>query len=465
MKKYSHYLLIPLFAVIGALVFVNLFARVDFSIQALHASLSIHPSSSGGTELHVKPVGVVKAHTHRTPVNIDISLENIDLDGLKEILTEGTKQDELIDEARMEVVRAMKKLVWLSIILSFCGGVFGLIILQRRSVKELLLGGLIGFLTVSFLLFGTYKTYDIQRFQSPEYEGMLKAAPWMINLVQESFITVDTWGRQMEGIATNLYGLFRRVESLQAVAPGDGQLKVLHVSDIHNNPAAFDFIGQVVKTFGINLVVDSGDLSDFGTPLEAAFTEKIKDLEVPYVIVPGNHETPFITEELKKTPNLTVLDGEIITVQGLVIAGIGDPASKRNESDPSRPEEHDVAVEKFYSLLERSGTSPDIFVAHAPIIAVRFWGQIPVVLSGHTHRYKIQTRQKSVFINAGTSGASGMGALKTKEEIPYTFVLLHFDRTEDGVRLKYSDTISISNQQSGYSLDRRVYPNLYKPQE
>ncbi|PKM48005.1 MAG: hypothetical protein CVV03_00065 [Firmicutes bacterium HGW-Firmicutes-8] len=461
MKKYANYFLIPVFAIIGAFLFLNLFARVDFHLQALQASLSVRTSYSGYTAIRVPPLGEVKAKTHKAPLSVNISLENIDLDQLKKLLAGGTEQDKLVEEAKVALTGAIRRFVFLTLALSFGGGVFGLIILQRRNFKEILLGGLIGLVTVSLLLFTTYKTFDIRKFQYPQYEGMIKAAPWMINLVQDSFVTVNTWGKQMRGIANNLNGLFQRVESLQAMTPRNGEIKILHVSDIHNNPAAFEFIDQVVKTFGINLVIDSGDLSDFGTPLEISFIGRVNNLQVPYIITPGNHETPAIIQELKKIPNVTVLNGGINKIEGLKIAGIGDPLSLSNKTRSPVQTEIDEFTEKLQSIIDGSGGRPDIVVAHNPNIAANFWGKVPVVLTGHDHQYKIKTKQNSVFIDAGTSGASGVGALKIKEEIPYSFVLLHFDRTKDGIRLKYTDTIRISNQQSGYSLERRVYPELY----
>ncbi len=461
MKKYLPYLLIPLLAVTGALVSLNLFARVDFRLEALQASLSMQTSLKGYTVLRVPPAGEVRARTHNTPLSIRISLENIDLDSLPKMLAEGPEQAKLVAEAKTSLIKAVRKFVLLTLILGLAGGVGGLLLGQRHQLKELLLGGFIGLATVSVLLFGTYRTFNVERFQNAEYEGMIKAAPWMINLVQEGFTAMNTWGRQMRVIANNLSGLFQRVESLQAMAPGDGEVKVLLVSDIHNNPAAFEFIDQVVKSFKVNLVIDAGDLSDFGTPLEAASLARIKNLRIPYLITPGNHETRSIIQELEKIPNVTVLDGVIKPVAGLQIAGLADPSSLNNSFNSPTEAELEQFTGRLQAIVNKAGQKPDIVVAHHPKIAGAFWGQVPVVLAGHDHQAKILVKPNSVFINAGTSGASGIGAFGSRQEIPYSFVLLHFDRTKDGekkLKLKYTDSIRISNLQGGYSLERRIYP-------
>ena len=458
MKKYLHYTLIPLFAAIGAIIFINLFANVDINLQALQARMSVKTSLHGLTVLEVNPLGKVKAKTHKTPLSINISLENLDMEHLTALLAEGAEQEEVVQEAKIELIRAVRKFVILSLILSFAGGMFGVVVLQKRSLKELLLGGLIGLALVSSLLLGTYRTFDVQKFQYPEYYGVLKAAPWMIGLAEEAFNTVNTWGRQMRGIAKNVNGLFQRVESLENISPGEGEIKVLHVSDIHNNPASLEFIDQVVKTFGIDVIIDTGDLSDFGTPLEAELFEGIKRIGVPYVVVPGNHETPDILSKLDLISNVIIIKKSSENITGLNISGIADPASE--SPDFTSPSETEITkrAAQLEEMLDSGKKTPDIIAVHNPKIAEKFYGKAPVILSGHDHRFGIKVRNGSVFIDAGTSGAAGIGSFRTNKEIPYTFVLLHFDRTPDGTRLKYTDTIKISNRQSGYSLERKVYP-------
>lgn len=442
-------------------MFINLFAHVNFRMEALEVGLTVHTATEGKTVIDIPPVGEVMAHTHRSPLLLKLSLNSIDLDRLKAMLNQQTSQDTLMQEAQKLVMEQMKKFVAITLALSFFGGAFGVLVFQRKKAKEILAGGLIGLFTVALLLSLTYKTFDIQKFRNPEYEGAIKAAPWMISLVQDGITTVNTWGKEMRLIATNLYGLFQRVETLKEVSTSESEIKVLHVTDIHNNPASFDFIDQVVKTFGVDVVVDSGDISDFGTPLETALLERIKKVKVPYVFVPGNHETQGIITELKKIPNVTVVEGGVINMKGLNIAAIEDPSALSQDYHSPKPDEITAYRDKLQKIIDQSKVEPDIVVAHNPKIAGNFWGKYPLVLCGHDHQYKIKVKPDSVMIDAGTSGAAGIGALRTKKEIPYSFVLLHFGNAEGKIQLKYTDTINISNQQSGYSLERKVYPELH----
>jgi len=462
MKKKLWYLLLPLFAIFGAILFLNLFGQVVFHVEALQIELSMGMKDSGYTRLTIPPVGEIRARTHRGPLDIRVALQNIDLPGLKKTLAETPQQQEIIDRARPELTKVIKKFVFRALVLGLLGGLFGVIILQRRRPRDFIAGGLIGLFTVAVLLANTYYTYDAKKFQNPQYDGMLKAAPWMIGLVQQSLDTMGAWGKQLRVVTDNLYGLFERMDTLETIGPaGEGDLKVLHVSDIHNNPAAFDFIEQVVKTFGVDMVIDTGDLSDFGTPIESAAMERLKKINVPYIITPGNHETAAAIGDLQKIPNVRVLTGGTVNVKGLDIAGIADPAAYTNDVKTPDARLLKEYAGKLRGIIDRAPRKPVVVAVHNHRLAREFAGKAPVVLHGHDHRYKIDLVDNTVLIDAGTTGAAGFGGLETKKETPFSVVLVHFRRDGNGFRPVSADTIKVSNLQSGFSLERRVFSELY----
>ena len=133
------------------------------------------------------------------------------------------------------------------------GSAFGVILLRQTSLRQIISGFFIGVLLTTALLGGIYLTYDLNAFNHPEYEGIVEAAPWMINLIQESILKVDQLGEQVQALATNLYGAFQQIENLTTIGSLDADLTVLHVSDIHNNPIAYDFARQVVASFPVDL--------------------------------------------------------------------------------------------------------------------------------------------------------------------------------------------------------------------
>ena len=57
--------------------------------------------------------------------------------------------------------------------------------------------------------------------------------------------------------------VFSRMDSLASTE--ESVVRVLHVSDIHNNPVAFDFMEQIINNFNVDFVIDTGDITDYGT--------------------------------------------------------------------------------------------------------------------------------------------------------------------------------------------------------
>ena len=83
----------------------------------------------------------------------------------------------------------------------------------------------------------------------------------------------------------------RRHVDPAAYQPDPSTIRVLFVSDLHLNPAAWDVIRSVAKQFDVDMIVDSGDLTDHGSAPENAYVDQIATLGAPYVWVRGNHDS------------------------------------------------------------------------------------------------------------------------------------------------------------------------------
>ena len=90
------------------------------------------------------------------------------------------------------------------------------------------------------------------------------------------------------------------------------------------------FAQQVAQGFNVNFVVDTGDMTTFGTPAENLVTRFVPQFGIPYVFVRGNHDSPSLAEAMARQPNVTVLDGTTTRVDGLTIYGYGDPVFNQN---------------------------------------------------------------------------------------------------------------------------------------
>lgn len=446
-----------LVALIGAVLFVSLFSAMRFHIEAFEFEIHLEIFDHGLTQIQIPPVGTVSAHTHSTPFKFGIVLRNIDTELLQNLLEETPEQQDLIRRVNAEMSRVVRWFVARLLLLSAVGGIAGIFLLRPASRATYVRGALSGIVMMAVFLAGTYYTYDLERFKNPQYEGVLKAAPWVVGMVQEAMARISTLGAEMQVMAGNLYRLYESIDKLEPVGVAEGTLKVLHVSDIHNNPAAYDFVEKISRSFGIDLIIDTGDLSDFGTPLEAQLTKRIRLIEVPYVFTAGNHDSPEIIKALKRLKNVVVLDGEVREVAGLRIAGIADPSSRSAAITPPPGESVENYIQQLEKVFSQSPTRPDLLAVHNPGIARAFVGRVPVILHGHDHRYSLEVIDGTVVVDAGTTGAAGVRGLQTTNEVPYSVVMLYFSPGTDGWRLVATDTIRVFNLRSGFILERRVF--------
>lgn len=454
-----------LMALVGTIVIVSIFGQMTFHIEALEFKLALQIFDHGITEIVIPPVGKISAKTHATPLKFTVSLKNIDMDLIRQILSESLEQQRLIAKTEEKIMRVVRIFVLRILLLSAAGGAFGIYLLRRKRAMTYLRGSIIGMVFMGVLLLGSYSTFNSDSFLTPRYEGILRAAPWMVGLAEEAIGKLDKLGNQMQAMADNLYQLFEKIDTLRPLSANEGTVRLLHISDMHNNPAGFDFVQQIVENFKVTAILDTGDISDFGTPLEAQLLSRLKKLKIPYIFVSGNHDSPDIVAALKKLPNVTVVEGTVINLFGLHVLGMGDPAAVSMSVTPP-----DAALAKQYidcieDLLRQTTKKPDILMAHNPGIALQFTGRIPVILHGHDHQFKIKKEKESKIIDAGTTGAAGIRGLQTADEVPYSLALLHFKQRDKSLELIAADSIKVFNLRSGFILERTVFKELAEKQE
>ncbi|GAA3228375.1 hypothetical protein GCM10020256_40590 [Streptomyces thermocoprophilus] len=77
---------------------------------------------------------------------------------------------------------------------------------------------------------------------------------------------------------TKLYDV---TSTLPAYQPDPTTIRVLHVSDIHLNPAAWKIISSLVEQYDVDVIADTGDTMDHGTAAENGFLDAVPDLGAP----------------------------------------------------------------------------------------------------------------------------------------------------------------------------------------
>ena len=131
---------------------------------------------------------------------------------------------------------------------------------------------------------------------------------------------------QLAKLVTNVSRLYDVTSTLPAFQPDPSTIRVLFVSDLHLNPASWDVIRSVTKQFDVDVIVDTGDITDHGSAPENAYVDQIATLGVPYVWVRGNHDSlgdPGRGRARSRTPSCSTTSRR--RSAGCGSLGIGDP--------------------------------------------------------------------------------------------------------------------------------------------
>ena len=452
-------LLVILSALAGLFIAAALFSETSFEIGAFKMTAALVPSLQGETVIVFPPFGKLRALTHHPPFLLEITLKNVELELLPASLKE-LSASPAISFLQKEFREKMAHFFLRQALISFfCSALILIILLRsdrRRLLRSALAGGLLCLLLLALLLGATLiYPYDIGAFNNPRYEGALAAAPWIIRLAGEAQDTVSALSEQLEVMAVNLEDLSSRLHEINP-PPDSGEIRALHVSDIHNNPAAFDLIEKVCDAFQIDLIVDTGDLTDYGSEIETELAARLARLPLPYLFLPGNHDS-LESIELLRSEGALIIEANPVEIKGLRIAGLPDPASTEPSAKVA-PEDslRQASLQASEKILE-SERPPDIFALHNPLMAEPFLGKLPLILCGHTHSAGIYFDEESptILVNAGTTGASGVRGLLAPHKNPYSAVILYFNPGSDGgMELAAADLISIEQLQDSFTLQR-----------
>lgn len=447
-----------LIVLFSTMLFIQLFAQLSFQYDSFSLTLKTKFNPSGGTTLHVPPVGQLFLKTHYTPWQFIFTLNAIDFAQLEKQLDQIPAKEQWLETLQFETLHAVLKLFILVCITGLCGAFFALSILRIKPFSKPFCYGMLGALTLILLFIATTAlTYNSDAVDHPQYQGVLASAPWAMNLVTMGLDNIEIIGDNLKKISQDLPILFKQAGQIQNIGNLQFDLAVLHVSDIHNNPAAFEFITELVNNFKIQLIIDTGDLTDYGTPLEAEIITHIARIKIPYIFLPGNHDTPLIVQRLKKVPFVKVLEEGTITVKGLSIAGQADPASYSYNSDLAPEEDFTKAAEALKRTLQDVKSQPDIVLVHNLKIATDLIGQVPVILHGHDHQYRLTTESGTIINDAGTTGAAGLRGL-TLEGVPYSAAILYWKKDETGaLKFKALDSIKINGVAGKLTIERHTF--------
>jgi predicted phosphodiesterase len=219
-------------------------------------------------------------------------------------------------------------------------------------------------------------------------------------------------------------------------------LQVMVISDMHL-AANYPLVAQYVRSYGVDLILDTGDEAEFGTRLELTpgYLDALRAVTAttPMLWLAGNHDSPDVVATMRGIPGVTVLgtktstgDGYAVTAgqvraYGLTIAGVSDPrvyggGGAYGADDPKVTEPLErAAVDAAVPAEEapQGGTaapgSIDVFATHEPVAAAelreRLPGRIRQTVAGHTHAQNDPAELQDgdgIDLVEGSVGAGGL---------------------------------------------------------
>ncbi|WP_305698422.1 metallophosphoesterase [Phenylobacterium sp.] len=258
-------------------------------------------------------------------------------------------------------------------------------------------------------------------------------------------------------------------------------LRLAHLSDIHfggENKAAVAAAGEILRGGGFNLIVVTGDLTQFAEApeLEAA-AHWLATLPEPRLVTPGNHDAPYMNwleRIFRPFARYERLIGPARIQQhlspGLAVFGVNTARGAQPRLNWSKGQISRGQVEEAAAWLQTTdGDAVRILACHHPLtemiggpMTARVWGgdkaaeafteaKVDLVLSGHIHApfaWPYAFGDKKTY-------AVGAGTLSVRERgVPPGFNVIEIE--EQTIRvIAQGWTGSHFEPQRTWSLDRR----------
>ncbi|MDM4722880.1 metallophosphoesterase [Micromonospora sp. WMMA1363] len=444
--------------------------RVSTDIGPFQADLTMAPALAGSTTIDVPPLGALLLDSHDGPTHLTVELGALD-QGRTQALLHDPASINRASQTAVEDIRAGVLRLGLRTVASTVLVTLALALLVFRDARRAAWAGGLALAVTAGSLGTAAATLRPQAIEEPRYEGLLVNAPAIVGDARRIANDYTRYAEQLQRIVGNVSQLYTTVSALPVYDPEPGTTRVLHISDMHLNPAAWQLIRTVVEQFGIDVVVDTGDMTDWGSEPEASYVGSIGLLQKPYVFIRGNHDSGRTAAAVARQRNTIVLDNTTTTVAGLTIAGIGDPRFTPDKSTSpagsgltKETADQLIGVGDQLAATARSSPRPvDIALVHDPASAGPLAGATPLVLAGHTHHREVSRlpqepgQSPTLLMVQGSTGGAGLRGLEGEEPTPLSMSVLYFDKEK--LLTAYDDITVGGTGQAQVNLQRHVVEN------
>ncbi|MFD7923329.1 metallophosphoesterase [Streptomyces sp. NPDC059740] len=406
---------------------------VRAAVGPMDTTMSLRPSLTGGTRITVPPLGALELDSHHAPLRLAVDVDALDPTRSRDLVDHPELFAGLEQRVADDVLHGAGTLLLASGVAVVTGGAALGLAVYRRPRPALAAGGLaLALLAASGG--SAWATWNPDSVLEPKFSGLLSSAPSVVGNARNIVSEFDVYQQELARLVTNMAKLYETTSTLPAYQPDPTTLRVLHVSDIHLNPAAWSITRSLVKQYDIDVVLDTGDTMDHGSTAENRFLDAASSLGAPYVWVRGNHDSADTQRYLSQRRNVTVLDeGRVADVGGLRLAGVGDPQFTPDRSVAAAGDDAERAAGRRLAAelraQRRAGTSVDVALVHNPVAAGETDGLVPLVLSGHLHHREDEVLPHGTRLMVeGSTGGGGLRAVEGAEPAPVQASVLYLDR-------------------------------------
>lgn len=444
-----------LLALVVGVVAFSLAAQGGLTVGPAQLVVSVAPAVKARTVVELPPFGSVEARTHRGPVRLNIRLHEIDVLGTVRLVERGELS---IPPGGMGPRQAsglpgLPRLLWRllggGLLAASVAAALAALALRRRRRIVLVAVALAVVLPVVAIGVAA-ATWDVAAFREPTLRGSLIHAPQLVDVFSTRVAAIERLREQATDVATKLAAYYADDRSLASGGPLPGTFRVLHVTDLHLDAVGAELARSIASSYETSLVVDTGDLPILGARFETRAFASLVDTTVPYVYVPGNHDSPASLEELQRL-GVTVLSSGTAEVEGLRIFPVPDPISRGFGVEPDGELVERIARTAFSQLDQamRSGEeTPELVAVHNPQMEEPFVGRVQVIVSGHTHKARMYVSEGTVRLNSGTLGGMPYDPEATnRRPLPYSASVLYYT-AERPRRLIAIDRIAVYPQRT-----------------
>lgn len=390
---------------------------------AVHAGMA----TQGRTTVEVPPLGRLSAATPGAPVRVDALIQEIDLEKTQALAAGPDPARTLDAEGRRDLTKLLRRMALRSAIVGAVVGAVAAILLPRRRWWFAPLGALGAVVAVGAVGLLTWQRYDVEAFEHPRFEGALERAPAIIEAARKHVDGIGAVQDRVRTLGDQLADLYTASSAVDVASGTAGETRILHVSDLHSNPLGLEFVERIATSFEVDAVLDTGDLTSFGYPVESRITELVAQVPVPYLFVPGNHDSVENRATIDAFPNVELLTGDRLVEVGRVrILGVPDPTyTATNETSTQEANAMKAATATGVRRRVRD-LAPDLLAVHDMRQAARVAGEVRLVVGGHSHERKEVVEDGTRFLSVGSTGAGGLGIFTVDGDGAYEAQILHF---------------------------------------